>query len=620
VSAVHDLLAAAASHAAAGRIDAALAVYRSVLDLSPSLAEAHHNVGALLFAQGDVVAAEKSFGEAVRQKPAWIAPLLALGHVYFRSGRYAEAEDAFERAAALDAGSIEALGNLALTLQRRGRWSLALPHLERARQLAPSDTSVWFALRTNLLLLGRIEDAVQDFLRFERAAPLSAELVSTGLMFSRFLGDPAYEAKYLPLALDWPYRPDQAEIAAVTLSRIQYCDVPRAAIHRLYETYNRLQQQRRGGEPPLALTRRTGDRIRVGYVSADFRAHVMGRLLREVIVAHDQSRFEVYLYSLAPTVNEDALTVEFRELATSFVRLAELSDLAAARAIAADGVDVLVDLMGHSAFSRPGILLWKPVPVIITHLGYHGCIGLEQIDFKLTDAHADLPDAGAYQLEAPLMLDGCVLPMRRVAPASKEVPKRADLGIADDAIVLGVFVSLLKLAPRCLAIWRQILERVPDALLAFSPLQDAERPIYLRQLTGYGIPAGRIVFIPPGRDDAAGRARYRLVDAVLDTLPYTGGDTTAAALDMGIPVVTRVGERHAERVSYSLLAHLGVTDTVARSDDEYVAIACRLASDAAWRATIAAAIVSKLPGSGLAEARRYASSLETAYERALATN
>jgi predicted O-linked N-acetylglucosamine transferase (SPINDLY family) len=108
-----------------------------------------------------------------------------------------------------------------------------------------------------------------------------------------------------------------------------------------------------------------------------------------------------------------------------------------------------------------------------------------------------------------------------------------------------------------------------------------------------------------------------LLDAVLDTLPYTGGDTTAAALDMGVPVVTRVGERHAERVSYSLLAHLGVTDTVARNDDEYVAIACRLAEDAAWRAVIAARIVDRLPDSGLADARRYARSLEAAYERAL---
>jgi protein O-GlcNAc transferase len=126
-----------------------------------------------------------------------------------------------------------------------------------------------------------------------------------------------------------------------------------------------------------------------------------------------------------------------------------------------------------------------------------------------------------------------------------------------------------------------------------------------------------VVFIPASGDDAANRTRYAIVDVVLDTLPYTGGDTTAAALDMGVPVVSRVGLRHAERVTFSLLSHLGVTETIARNDEEYVAIACRLAGDTAWRTRIARDIARKLPGSGLADAGRYARSLEDAYVRAL---
>ena len=616
---LNELLNAAAEHAAAGRPAEALAAYRAALELSPSLAEAHHNMGALAYAQGDVTAAEQSFAAAERQKPQWIAPTLALGHLYFNSGRYADAERAFERARSRDPDSLEALGNLGLTLQRRGRYTLAQPYLERARQLAPTDPRAWFALRTNLLLLGRVEEAVQDFLRFEAVAPLSAELVTTGLMFSRFLGDPAYEEKYLPLAIDWPYRPDQADLAAVTVSRLQYCDAGRDVIRRMYATYNRLQQQNRGSAPALGSGRSiSGRTIRLGYVSADFRSHVMGRLMLDVVAAHDPARFFVHLYSLAPTGNEDDVTARFRAQAPRFVQLAELDDLAAARAIAADEIDVLVDLMGHSSFSRPGILLWKPAPVIITHLGYHGCIGLEQVDFKLTDALADMADAAAYQLEAPLALDGCVLPVRRVVPADKALVTRPELGIPETAVVFGAFVSLLKLSPRCLALWRQILERVPGALLAPSPMKDAERPIYLRRLVGFGIPAERIVFIPMAQEDAIARTRYRLVDIMLDTLPYTGGDTTAAALDMGVPVVTRLGVRHAERVSYSLLANLGVTETVAHSDDEYVEIACRLAEDRAWRKSVAEAIAMKLPDCGLADPARYAKSLERAYERALA--
>jgi len=616
----HELLARAAAEADAGRIDDAIASYRSVLDVWPTLAGAHHNCGALLFARGDFDAAVRSFDQAAKHRPNWPAPLLATGHVHFHAGHYADAQQAFERALALDANSVEALGNLGLTLQRRSQWGAALPHLQRARALAPTDARAWFAMRTSLLLLGRVEEAIDDFLRFEPGAPLSAELVTTGLMFSRFVGDPSYEEKYLPLALEWPYRPDQADLAAVTVARAQYCDLPRAALLELYHKYDRLQQQNRSRFEPMPLTRRPADgRMRVGYLSADFRAHVMGRLMREVLAAHDPGRVSLYLYSLAPEANEDALTGEFRALCARFVNLDQRNDHSAAGAIAEDALDVLVDLMGHSSFSRPGILLWKPAPVLITHLGYHGCVGLSQVDFKLTDAVADLPDAASFQIEAPLALECCVLPVRQVCPADTAATRR-ELGVTDSAIVFGAFVSLLKLSPRCLALWRDILLRVPHALLAFSPGKVSEQSLYRRRMAGFGIDPGRVIFVPRGADDAADRARYRLVDAVFDTMPYSGGDTSAAALDMGVPVVTCAGERHAERMCLSLLSHLGVTDTVARSDAEYVEIACRLANDAAWRAEVSAKIVDRFARSGITDMRRYAACLEDAYARAMAVN
>jgi predicted O-linked N-acetylglucosamine transferase (SPINDLY family) len=213
-----------------------------------------------------------------------------------------------------------------------------------------------------------------------------------------------------------------------------------------------------------------------------------------------------------------------------------------------------------------------------------------------------------------------VLPVRRVGPVSASTPaaRRAELGVADSGIVFGAFVSLLKLSPRCLTLWRDILQRVPRSLLAFSPGNASEQSLYRRRVAGFGIDPARVVFIPRAADEAGDRARYELIDVVLDTVPYTGGDTTAAALDMGVPVVTRAGERHAERMSLSLLSHLGVTDTVAHGDAEYVEIACRLADDAAWRSEVAAKIVDRFRRSDIADTRRYAACLEDAYARALA--
>ena len=616
---LRELLAEAADHAAAGRIDDALAAYAAALAEAPQLAEAHHNVAALRLAKGDLSGAQASLDEALRLKPDWAQAHVALGRLCARQGKFEEAERAFARAVQLAPGSAEALFLRAQALDRLRRWPEAQPLLRSARVLAPDNEEIWAALRAHLLLFNREKEAFEDFRAFEPRAKTSARIVAAGLSSARIAPGVDYEEKYLPLALDWPYRKRDAGYVGIAVAQAQYFDVPRPALKRLYDTYNRLRQEERPDSADLAPhpVHRAGP-LRIGYLSANFRDHVMGRLMLEVLRRHDPAKVTVRAYSLTAREIEDSVTEQFRDCCEAFVRLDALDNRSAAQAIAGDHLDLLIDLMCHSGSSRPGILLYKPAPVIVTHLGSHGAVGLQQVDFKLTDRHVDLPDAGLYQIETPLALDGCVLPVRRVVPAAEPPLTRGALLGGAAAIVFGTFASLLKLSPRCLALWHAILERVPQSVLAFSPGKESERSLYIERLASFGIERSRIVFMPWTMDDASDRARYRLIDVVLDTLPYTGGDTTAAALDMGVPVVTRVGERAAERMTYSLLTHLGVTATVARSDEEYVAIACRLAQDAAWRAEIAAAIAARLPQSGLADFDRYTRSLEAAYEHAVA--
>ena len=598
----------------------AIAAYRRAIKLAPERADLHYNLGVLLAGAKEHGEALHVLAVAAARRAAWAEPWLATGHLLFGLGRYAEAASAFEAAIARSPGRVDAAFNAAKALIRAKRFSLAVPHLERARALAPANEDIWFELRSLLLTLNREDDAAADLRRFELVAQPSARTVVAALRACFREGDAAREEHAVALALEWPYAAADANLVAEVLALIQYVDLPPPRLLQLYRTYDRLQQAQRDGLPPFAGPRRAGDsRIRIGYLSADFRAHVMGQLMLPVVGAHDRERFVVCAYALAPPENADAVTAQWKASVDEFTELAALDDRAAAEVIAADDLDLLIDLMGHSSYARPGILRYKPARVIATHLGYHGAVGLAQVDFKITDRYADTIASAAWQLEAPLPLPVCVLPLRRIAPSDEQVLTRSALGIPADSVVFGAFVGPRKLSPRCIELWQRILAAVPSAVLAFSPPDDRERSAIERRATGFGLSGNRMVHIPYRRDDLPfNRARYAIVDIALDTMPYTGGDTTAVALDAGVPVVTRVGVRHAERMTYSILMHLSLTQTIAETDDDYVALAVRLALDSAFRNEIREAIARAMADPAVTNPRRYARALENAYVAALA--
>jgi protein O-GlcNAc transferase len=331
--------------------------------------------------------------------------------------------------------------------------------------------------------------------------------------------------------------------------------------------------------------------LRVGYIGGDFRDHVMGRMALSIIENRTRATHKVYCYAL--NSSEDTVSVRFIADSDGYRRCALADDIAISKQIAADRIDILVDLSGPTAGSRPGVLARKPAPVIITHVGAAGPIGLSAVDYKLTDSICDLPENQEYLIEKLLPMDGCCYPVPKY-PLPTQGLTKADLAL-EGKVVIGAFYTYMKLSERCVKLWKRVLDEIPNGVLLFSPLDPKLKVAYENIMRAAEIPAAQFRFVPAGPTEAERLARYRVVDFVLDSMPYGGVNGTLEALYMGVPVVTLLGKHHSERTTTSMLTHLGVPDTVAQTPDEYIAHAKRIATDPAWREDLSSRIRARWP-------------------------
>jgi predicted O-linked N-acetylglucosamine transferase (SPINDLY family) len=612
-----DLRREAAALTRAGRTQEALLVLRALVQQAPNDFAAFYNLGFTLQHLGRWDEAVAAYKRSAALNPAFAEARVNLGSTLQHQGRLEEAQLAFREAAALNASLVQAHYNLGLVLKRLGRWEESLEPFRRALSLSPRDAAIWDHLYDTLMTLRRPDEAVQAFLAWEPNAPQCPELAVSGLSLSRMLADPQREERYLDQCVRWPFPGVTDSQLAEVLAQIQYFDVSREAIASLYRRYQGVMRAAGFENFSGQLKRTKGGKIRLGYLSPDFRTHVMGKLMRHVFRLHDRERFDLYAFSLTDQRHDDALTEDFRALSSRFVNVSALTDAQAARLIADHDLDLLVDLTGHTQGSRPAILAYKPARVVITHLGYHGAIGLDQVDYKLTDRLADDPENEKYQVERLLFMDTCVFPFDHVSMDEAAGFTKARFGL-EGKFVFGEFVNLMKLSPRLLRTWARIFRELPEAVIAFSPINPRDEPLLRSAMKHVGLGTERIAFLPASKDDRERRSRYAALDAVLDTFPYSGGDTTLAALDAGVPVVTLKGVRHGERTSASILGHLGLNELVATSEEEYVALSVRLARDAAFGREVRARVGAAMEASRRSGLEAYVRALERAFQHALA--
>lgn len=353
-----------------------------------------------------------------------------------------------------------------------------------------------------------------------------------------------------------------------------------------------------------------GDKLRIGYLSADFRQHVMAAFYDAMIRDYDHQQFTIILYSMSPV--RDAVTEDLVGLADDWCDLSTLSWPEAAARIYADAIDILVDLGGHSAASGLPLLAWHPAPVQVSGLGYMFSTGLASVDYFLTDEQVDPPGLHeTYFTEKLLYLPSqfCYHPVAGL-PAPVAAPC-----ISQGHVTFGVFNHYRKITDRMLQAWRQIIERVPGARLFCKSqvlISQSVVDAAWQRFRDAGLPMDRVDFAPA---DTGYMQAYLAVDIALDTYPYPGGGTTCDALYMGVPVISLYGERRGSRFGLDILSQIGMQELAADTLDTYIEKAVSLAQEKKVLSWLHQQLRQKMLTSPLMDSQGYMRHLEREYLR-----
>ncbi|OWK47277.1 TPR domain protein, putative component of TonB system [Fimbriiglobus ruber] len=559
-----------------GELDAAERSLRRAVELEPAYPDSLANLGNVLWDRGQLDEAERYCRDAIRAKPDYAAAWTNLGNVLRSQKRWAESESAYRRALELQPELAEIHGNLGAVLLDQGRLDEAIGFFRRAVELRPERSEAHSVLGNALLTGGQIEEGDACYRRAVELQPESSRALSA--------------------ALHWrQYRPD------VTLASL-------AADHAEWDA--RYGRPARTARPQTVHPSAANGRpLRVGFVSADFGRHPVGYFCVRALEALDPREVEVVCYSTSR--RNDDLTARFKRAAARWYDAGPMSDDALAGQIAADGIDILFDLAGHTAANRLSVFARKPAPVQITWIGSEGTTGLSAMDFILADERLIPTGVDAHYREKVLRLPDvyvCYEPPAG-APAVGPLPVRSRGGVT-----FGSFNNPAKIHAGVVAVWASILRRVADSrlVLKYRCLGDhGTRDRYLKMFAEHGVGADRLEF-EDWSPHAEMLARYNTIDIALDPFPFVGGATTCEALWMGVPVITRPGETFAGRHSLSYLTAIGATETVARGLDDYVELAVGWAEDLDRLASVRADLRPRIEASPLCDGRQFAAQLTSA--------
>lgn len=523
---------------------------------------------------GNFAEAEKALKQALAAIPGHALALSSLGIINLARGNLDEASMLIEKSLKLDPSNEWTHSNLGTAESLKKNHNKAIQHYldaiainpknpeihrnfadvlcgaekhaeaisvyEKALNLDPKNTGAWTNLGLALQRLGKIDEAIYAFKTSLNIAPSISAYSSLLLAMN-------YSAKFGPEDIFKETRCFAIMFAPETL------------------------------KIPPAKTDLTPERkLKIGYVSPDFRNHPVAHFLKNTLCSHDKNNFEIFCYSNSVVIDE--YTKILQKSADHWLNIAAMDDDAAAKKICADGIDILIDLSGHTGQHRLTLFARKPAPIQATWLGYPGTTGMSQMDYFICGEALIYPDLKKYFSEKFMAVAGHVGSVD-MSVCNAEVG--ALPALTNKKITFGGFNSLAKLNPAVIALWAKILAAVPDSSLylnAAALKEETRKNEYYELFANHGIEKERLR-LEPAITKAEYFNSYNEIDIALDSFPYPGGATTTDTLWMGVPVITLAGKTTMARFGVSILTSAGYPEWIANSEDEYLAKAVKLSGD-----------------------------------------
>ncbi len=561
-----------------GLLDEAIAFYRKTVQLEPKLTDAWFNMGNVFSDKRQFDEAASCYQKIVQLNPTLAAPYYNLGIIFEEKGQLTEAINLYQKALQLDPNLVDAYNNLGNIMQKQNAFDKAIEYFHRALVLRPDFGETLVNLGNILRDFGQPGEAEKCY---RRALAIRPEW---SFCYGNLLFLMLYNSRY--------------DAQTIFLEHLKFA--------------KQFEEPLFSAILPHSNGRTADRRLRVGYVSPDFRTHPVASFIEPVLAAHNREHFEVFCYSDVP--KQDEVTARIRGYADQWRDIAGMPDEKAAELIRKEGIDILVDLAGHTAHNRLLLFARKPAPVQASWIGYPATTGLSSIDYKIVDKYTDPPGlTEEFYTEKLIRLTDsflCYLPER-------ESPEVGPLPVLKSGhITFGSLNNFAKVSLEVIELWTKILKAIPGSrlLMKAKSLSDRSTRDYVMDLfVQRGIAAGRINLLSWEPSTKGHLDTYNRIDIGIDTFPYAGTTTTCEAAWMGVPVITLAGNTHASRVGASLLSNIGIPDLIAKTPDEYLAIAVNLADDTKRLQRLRGSLRDMMIHSPLTDAKRFIINLENSY-------